>query len=102
MSAHAVDPDALLEVARALSALRERVADGEDDLLGAHVAPGEARLQVSLDDHIDQVVDVLRAIGAATQAQALTLRNAVAQHEAADSATVGEISALQDGPAPWA
>ena len=46
-----------------LLALRDTVADAEDDVLACLVVTGEPRPQRVLDDWLDQVADTLRALG---------------------------------------
>ena len=57
------DPALARAAADALFALRDRVADAEDDVLSSLVVTGEPRPQRVLDDWLDQVADTLRAVG---------------------------------------
>lgn len=94
MPVHSVEPDDLLAVVRALGPLRERVADGEDELLGLVVTPGQAQAQAVADDLVDHGLDALRALGEEARVQALALRNTALAHGAAESRTVHEARAL--------
>ena len=62
-----VDSSALAEVTRVLEGLSETVASVEDDLLSCLVVMGEPRAQHTVDAWVDQVVDLVRAIGADEQ-----------------------------------
>ncbi|GAA4400895.1 hypothetical protein GCM10023153_28810 [Ornithinibacter aureus] len=68
------DPALARAAADALFALRERVADAEDDVLSSLVVTGEPRPQRVLDDWLDQVADTLRAVGETASDLATTLR----------------------------
>lgn len=57
------DPALARAAVESLLALREGVADAEDDVLACLVVTGEPRPQRVLDDWLDQVADTLRALG---------------------------------------
>lgn len=57
------DPALARAAVESLLALRESVADAEDDVLACLVVTGEPRPQRVLDDWLDQVADTLRALG---------------------------------------
>lgn len=57
------DPALARAAVESLLALRECVADAEDDVLASLVVTGEPRPQRVLDDWLDQVADTLRALG---------------------------------------
>jgi hypothetical protein len=57
------DPALARAAVESLLALRESVADAEDDMLACLVVTGEPRPQRVLDDWLDQVADTLRALG---------------------------------------
>lgn len=67
------DPALARAAADALFALRDRVADAEDDVLSSLVVTGEPRPQRVLDDWLDQVADTLRAVGETASDLAVSL-----------------------------
>ena len=57
------DPTRARAAVESLLALRDSVADAEDDVLACLVVTGEPGPQRVLDDWLDQVADTLRALG---------------------------------------
>ena len=96
VSPHGADPEALLWVARSLATFVDRLAGAEDDLLAAHVSPGDAALQQALDRHVEQVVDTLRALEEVAREQTLALRNAAAAHASAEAAASRDGTGLRE------
>ena len=97
------DPALARAAVESLLALRESVADAEDDVLACLVVTGEPRPQRVLDDWLDQVADTLRALGEtaadlspglarfADQPAATNVADAVGEAVAADTADTAGI-----------
>lgn len=90
------DPLRARAAASRLDALRDALADAEDDVLASLVVTGEPRPQRVLDDWLDQVADTLRALGETADELAVAL----APHAAPGSATPGAATPLIRPPAP--
>ncbi|QIM21394.1 hypothetical protein G7075_10125 [Phycicoccus sp. HDW14] len=90
------DPLRARAAASRLDALRDTLAEAEDDVLASLVVTGEPRPQRVLDDWLDQVADTLRALGEAADEVAVTL----APHAAPGPVPPGAATPLTRPSAP--
>lgn len=75
-----VDTHALTEVSDALAAISQGLAAAEDDLLSCLVVMGEPDPQHRVDDWVDQVVDLLRAVDEVAGLHRATIARSMARH----------------------
>lgn len=89
------DPTLARAAVESLLALRDSVADAEDDVLACLVVTGEPGPQRVLDDWLDQVADTLRALGeTAVDISPLLARYAAEPAEPAEPARV-DVAGIQ-------
>lgn len=75
-----MDPHALTEVGDALTVISLGLAAAEDDLLSCLVVMGEPEPQHAVDDWVDQVVDLLRAVDEVAGLHRATIARSLARH----------------------
>lgn len=85
-----------------LDALREVLADVEDEVLACLVVTGEPGPQRVLDDWLDQVADTTRALGESAAEVSLALARLGGAETAAQGAAQGAGDGRRSGLAPRA
>jgi hypothetical protein len=82
-----VGPDALRALGAALGSLRDCARSGADEVLDHLPEVGDRELQTVLDDHLDQVADLLREVDASVADVAGRLRVAAARTPTSGAST---------------
>ena len=84
MVAGSVDPGRILAAAAALGPLRDRCEAGAAELLGQFAVVGDRRLQVAVDQLVDDAADLLLAVSGEAGELALALRTSASRAATAE------------------
>ena len=93
------DPGRAASARARLEALRDAVAEVEDDVLGCLVVTGEPEAQRVLDGWLDQVADTVRAVGESAAEVVRDLDRLAPDDGSAGGWTAGSASGAADAPA---